>query len=293
MTAAPPKLGAIFQAKEMGADPAVIRDFAQTAEGLGYDYVSVIDHVILGSESATEMPARAEYTRHVVVHEPLTLIAFMAGLTSRLGFSTAILILPQRQTVLFAKQAAELDALSGGRLRLGVGLGWNPLEYEALGKSFADRGRHMEEQTEVLRALWTRDLVTFDGRDHTIRALGLNPMPVQRPIPLWYGAFAPRALRRAGRLADGLILNPRMTPDEAGPTIETFRRAGHGAGRAAADMGIEASVSLTGRDPEICVAEMEAWRPLGATHVTARTRGCGPPSRHLEALRRLAEALGR
>src|SRR5438046_150863 len=194
--------GVVFPQIEFGNDVQAIKDYAQTAEGLGYDYLLVYDHV-LGAHPNREPKLTGPYTYEHPFHEPMVFFGFLAGVTTRLELTTGILIVPQRQTVLVAKQAAEVDVLSGGRLRLGIGLGWNYVEYDALGEKFQNRGRRVEEQVEVLRKLWTEPLVNFKGAYHVINNAGLNPMPVQRPIPIWFGGSAEPALRRAARLADG------------------------------------------------------------------------------------------
>jgi probable F420-dependent oxidoreductase len=180
------KLGVIFPQTEIGNDPIAIRDYAQTAEALGYNHVLAYDHV-LGANPDRPEGWRGPYTHRTPFHEPFVLFAYLAGLTTQLHFVTGIIILPQRQTALVAKQAAALDVLSGGRLRLGVAIGWNPVEYEALGENFHNRGRRIEEQIQVLRALWQNELVTFDGEWYHIPDAGINPLPIQRPIPIWMG----------------------------------------------------------------------------------------------------------
>ncbi len=196
-----------------GSDVGAIREFAQAAEAMGYVHLRTGEHV-LGANVGSRPDRRGPYGHTDLWHEPFVLYGYLAGVTQTIEFVTSILILPQRQAALVAKQAAELDVVSGGRLRLGIGIGWNDVEYEALGQSFGDRGRRCEEQMELMRALWTRELVTFNGRWHTVTDAGLNPMPVQRPIPMWIGggpgsvlatstAGADRVLRRVARMADG------------------------------------------------------------------------------------------
>src|SRR3712207_5049701 len=196
------RLGAIFPQLESGADPVAIRDYAQAVEGMGYDHILIYDHV-LGADTASRPNWRGPYTAQSLFHEPFVLYGYFAAVTERVELVTDVIILPQRQTALVAKQAAEIDVLSGGRLRLGVGIGWNEVEYEALGESFRNRGARSEEQIEVLRLLWTQEVVDFQGRWHTITAAGINPLPVRRPIPLWIGGTAEPVLRRIGRLGDG------------------------------------------------------------------------------------------
>ena len=212
------QIGAIFPQTEIGADPGQVRYFAQAVEDLGYAYIYIADHVLGADPAHHSHQNYAIYNHKSVIHESLTVLGYLAAVTQKVGLVTGILILPQRQTALVAKQAAEIDVLSGGRLRLGIGVGWNPVEFEALGENFHDRGRRSEEQMAVLRALWTQEVVDFRGRWHRIDQAGLNPLPVQRPIPLWLGTGGPMpadvVLRRVARLADGWC--PAIRPDEEG-----------------------------------------------------------------------------
>jgi probable F420-dependent oxidoreductase len=286
------RFGVAFPTTEIGSDPAAVRDFVQAAEELGYDHLTCIDHVVGAGTAAEEW--RAYYTRANMFHEVLVLFGFIAALTSRIELASAILILPQRQTALVAKQAAEIDVLSRGRLRLGVGLGWNGIEFEALNENFRTRARRIEEQVTVLRKLWTEDLVTYKGAFHTFTDVGLNPVPVQRPIPIWLGAFELRAVDRAGRIADGWFVNPRIGPgNEAGAAIDTFRTAARAAGRDPDTLGIDATVHIAGKTPEQCAAEVEAWRALGVSHVTIRTMyaGLSSPTQHIAAIGKIRAAL--
>lgn len=288
------RIGVAFPTTEIGTDPAVIRDFAQAAEELGYAHITCIDHVVGSGEPAEGW--RAYYTRDNPFHEVLVLFGFLAAVTQRIELTPAVLILPQRQTVLVAKQAAELDVLSRGRVRFGVGIGWNEVEYEALGQDFRTRGRRIAEQVEVLRALWTQELVTFKGAQHTLTNVGLNPLPVQRPIPLWFGAFEKPAIERAARLADGWLLNPRLAPgEEASALIDAFRAAARAAGRDPSALGMDATLHIGGKTPEQIAAEADAWRAHGATHLTIRTMyaGLAGPQQHIEAIRKLRDALPR
>ena len=288
------RVGAVFPQTEIGADPAVIRDYVQAVEGLGFDHLTAIDHV-LGAGAPSGPPWAKFYTRERMFHEPLLLFAHLAAVTDRIEFATAILILSQRQTALVAKQAAQLDVFCGGRTRLGIGIGWNAVEFEALNENFRDRGRRVEEQVEVLRRLWSEDLVTFEGRWHRLSDVGINPPPVQRPIPVWFGAFETVAIRRAARLGDGWIVNPRTPPgDEGRAAIEEFHGFAREAGRDPAGIGIDATVHAEGGDPERWAAEARTWEDSGATHVTFRTIDCGfaGMDAHLDALRRFRAALG-
>ena len=216
----------------------------------------------------------------------------LAGLTEPIKLSTGILILPQRQTALVAKQAAEADALSGGRLRLGVGVGWNRIEFEALGAEFEGRGRRMEEQVAVLRALWTEELVTFGGNWHTINNVGLNPMPVQRPIPIWFGGHADAVLERIGRLGDGWIISPNSVgPEHVASKIERIRAVAREAGRDPASIGIETWVRLEERPIEAWLEEVRKWQATGVEEIALNTQrsGCASVADHIAALERCKE----
>ena len=283
------RVGVVFPQTEIGTDVAVIKDYAQTAEQLGFRHVLAYDHVI-GGNPANRPGWQPPYTHLDAFHEPLILFAYLAGQTKKLEFVTGVIILPQRQTVLVAKQSAALDVLSGGRLRFGIGIGWNPIEYEALGENFNNRGQRSEEQVEVLRQLWTHELVTFDGRWHKIVDAGINPLPVQRPIPIWFGGSDERALRRLGRVGDGWF--PLLGPDEkCRGMIEAVRRYAREAGRDPSAIGIEGRISYGQGSPEAWLEDLAAWKKLGATHVSFNTMKSGLKSTaHIEAIRRFHEA---
>src|SRR5215472_1483945 len=235
--AQPMKLGVIFPQTECGTDVKAIGEFTRAVEAEGFDHLFVADHVLGADPKFHSHPALATYSHEAVVHEALTLMAYFAAITTRITLATGILILPQRQAALVAKQAAEVDVLSGGRLRLGIGVGWNAVEYEALNEDFHNRGARSEEQIQVLRALWTGEATTFDGNWHHIDAAGIKPLPVQRPIPIWIGGGAEATLRRAGRIGDGWF--PQMAPDErAGAMVERLRLYTREAGRADSAVGI-------------------------------------------------------
>jgi probable F420-dependent oxidoreductase len=283
------RIGVVFPQTEIGSDPAVLKDYAQCAEELGYSHLLAYDHV-LGANPASRPGWRAPYTHLDAFHEPLVLFGYLAGLTKQLELVTGIVILPQRQTVLLAKQAAEVDVLSGGRLRLGIGIGWNPVEYEALGENFKDRGQRSEEQIDVLRKLWSEELVTFDGRWHKITDAGIKPRPT-RPIPIWFGGSDDRALRRLARLGDGWF--PLVGPDERCRTmIEAVRKYAEEAGRDPSAIGIEGRIGYGEGSSESWLKEIEAWKKLGATHVSLNTMKAGleSPSAHIDAIRRFQRA---
>ena len=286
------QIGAVFPQTEFGSDPAAIRDYAQTAEGLGFSHILAYDHVV-GANPDRPGGWRGPYTYLTPFHEPFVLFAYMAGVTQTIGFTPGIIILPQRQTVLVAKQAATLDVLSGGRLRLGVGLGWNEVEYIALGEDFHNRGRRMEEQVAVMRELWTKPLVNFSGRWHTVPDAGINPLPVQRPIPVWFGGHAEPALRRIARLADGWMPNYRSAA-EARPAVDQLERFLEQAGRVRDSLGLEARLPYGDGDPAAWEKLIQGWTDLGATHFTINTMGAGfdTPGDHLDALRKFATSVG-
>jgi probable F420-dependent oxidoreductase len=284
------KFGVIFPQTEIGADPSGVRDFAQAAESLGYDHIIPYDHVV-GANPASRPGWNAPYTHKDMFHEPFVLFGYLAAVTKKIGLTSGVVILPQRQTVLVAKQAAAADVLSGGRLRLGIGIGWNPVEYEALGADFKNRGARSEEQIEVLRALWTKELVTFKGRWHTITDAGINPLPVQRPIPIWLGGGAEPVLRRVGRLGDGWF--PLAEPgDKVRSMIERIRSYAKEAGRDPSAIGIEGRVSVADGSREKWLQAISQWKELGATHVSVNTMKAGfsTPSAHIDAIRRFREA---
>ena len=287
------KIGVVFPQTEFGSDPQAVKDYAQAAEGLGYTHITAYDH-ILGANPDRPGGWRGPYTHESSFLEPFVLFATMAAVTKTIELAPGIIILPQRQTALVAKQAATLDVLSGGRLRLGVGLGWNAVEYEALGENFHNRGRRFEEQVEMLRLLWTQPLVTFNGRWHTVSDAGLNPLPVQRPIPLWFGAKAEPALRRAARLADGWMTTGIGTSAEAPPYLDIVERALADAGRDRAKFGIEARLAYGSGDETVLELQARGWQDLGATHLSLNTIGAGleGPKAHIQAAQHFAHMMG-
>lgn len=281
-------IGVIFPQIEFGSDPAAIRDYAQTAESLGFTHIIAYDH-ILGANPDRPGGWKGVYTYQHAFQEPFVLFSYMAGFTQKIGFVPGIIILPQRQTALVAKQAATLDVLSGGRLRLGVGLGWNQVEYTALNEDFHNRGRRMEEQVEVLRQLWTQPLVNFTGQWHTILDAGLNPLPVQRPIPIWFGGHAEAVLYRMARLADGWLVN--HPPEKARPELEKLDRYLAEAGRSRVEFGVEARISYGDGTAAAWSALLQEWQSLNVTHLSFNTMGAGltTPAAHLGAIRKFAE----
>jgi probable F420-dependent oxidoreductase len=282
-------IGVVFPQTELGGDVGAVRAYALRVEELGYRHVLAYDHVV-GADPAVHAPWQGPYDVTTTFHEPFVLFGYMAGITE-LEMVTGIIILPQRQTALVAKQAAEVDLLTGGRFRLGIGLGWNAVEYEALGQDFTTRGRRVEEQVDLLRRLWTERSVTFEGSFDRVTGAGLAPLPVQRPIPVWFGAQSERAYRRIGRLADGWFpqVRPGAELDEARRVVE---QAAVEAGRDPALLGMEGRV--TWRDSQEKLAEHAAsWRDAGASHLSVNTMGSGlrTVDEHLAALEAAAEVL--
>lgn len=284
------RIGVVFPQTEIGADPGALRAYAETVAGLGFTHLLAYDHV-LGADPRVHAPWQRPYDVHTTFHEPMVLFGYLAAFTS-LELVTGIIILPQRQTALVAKQAAEVDLLTGGRFRLGVGLGWNAVEYEALGKDFTNRGRRIEEQVALMRRLWTEQSITFEGDFEKVTGAGLAPLPVQRPIPVWFGAQSSRAYERVGRLADGWF--PQVPPGprlaEARTQVETAARK---AGRDPATLGMEGRVSWGPEGAPTLVDHAGRWREAGATHVSVNTMGAGLGNvdAHLAALTQVAQAL--
>ena len=299
------QLGVVFPQLEIGTDPAGLRDYAQAAESLGYRHILAFDHVI-GVNRASRPGWKGFYDHTAMFHEPFVLFGFLAGVTRKLGFINGILVLPQRQTTLVAKQAAEVDLLCGGRLRLGVGVGWNGEEFAAMGETFTNRGRRIEEQIALLRRLWTEELVDFEGEWHRVADAGINPLPAQRPIPVWIGGSAEAVIARVGRIADGWLpqfpsLDPALSRTGAQPRrgeapeelMELMRGYAREAGRDPAAIGIEGRSSIKEQTPEDWVAVYRRWKGLGATHLSVNTMGAGlsGPAAHIDAIRRYKEAV--
>jgi probable F420-dependent oxidoreductase len=275
------KIGVVFPQTEIGVDPAGIRRYVTAVESAGFDHLAIYDHV-LGASPRSNL--NGPYTLDDQFHEVLVLYGYVAAITSRIELATEILVLPQRQTALVAKQAAQIDLLSGGRLRLGVGIGWNWVEYEALGMNFRGRGRMLEEQIELLRELWSKPEVAFKGRAHTVSAAGLNPMP-RRRIPIWIGATADVGLKRAARVADGWQSELGLGP-ELEDNLVRLRRYLVEEERDPVAFGISGEVELGRSDVEQTLHDVERWAALGATHLSLTTMGHGltGPDDHLAPL---------
>jgi probable F420-dependent oxidoreductase len=284
------RYGVVFPQIEFGNDVSAIRDYAQTAEALGYDYLLAYDHV-LGAHPDRTPKLTGPYTDQHPFHEPMVFFGFLAAVTTKLELVTGILILPQRPTALVAKQAAEVDVLSGGRLRLGIGIGWNYVEYDSLGQDFKTRGRRSEEQIEVLRKLWTQPLVTHRSPHHAIDNAGLNPLPIQRPIPIWFGGAADAVFERAARLGDGWMPAGRPPDDRMKGYLDQLARHLTAAGRDRTRFGVDPWISVQGLGRDEVRRRAEAWRALGATHLAVDTMRAGftSPKAHIEAIRSFRE----
>ena len=286
------RLGVIFPQTEIGPDAGAVRAYASSIEALGYTYLQVYDHV-LGADTTERPDWRGAYRLEDPFHEVMVLFGYLAAMTQRVELVTGVLVLPQRQTALVAKQAAEVDLLSGGRLRLGVGIGWNAVEYEALGENFHNRGRRIEEQIAVLRHLWTTPSVHFAGRWHTIPAAGINPLPIQRPIPIWMGGTAEPVLERVGRLADGWFPQWRAFPSVEGmhAAIARVRAAAEAAGRDPHSIGIAGVMTISQGTPDDWLRAAQDWQAAGASYLAVNTMGgrLPAPDGHLAVLNRFMD----
>jgi probable F420-dependent oxidoreductase len=283
--------GVIFPQTEIGPDPAGVRAYAQAVQDIGFQHLEVFDHV-LGADPAGHPGFEGPYNVNSQFHEPFVVFGYLAAVAPKLELVTSVIILPQRQAALVAKQAAAVDVLTGGKLRLGVGIGWNAVEYEALDMDFRNRGRRFEEQIELMRRLWTERSVTFEGKYHRVTAAGINPLPVQRPIPVWIGASAEPAIKRAAELGDGYFPQRPL----AGGWPATFEKI-HGwlraAGREPSTFGIDARVQAGVGTPDEWRQQAEQWRKLGATHLSINTMNGGlrGPDAHVERLREALQAV--
>jgi probable F420-dependent oxidoreductase len=285
------RIGAVFPQTELGGDAGAVRAYGETVSGLGYQHILVYDHVV-GADPAVHTGWAGPYDSSTTFHEPFVMFGFLAAL-SDVELVNGIIILPQRQTALVAKQAAEIDLLNNGRFRLGVGVGWNAVEYEALGMPFHQRGRRADEQIALLRRYWTEPTVTFDGEFDKVTGAGLAPMPVQQPIPIWIGGSSPAAYRRAGRLGDGWFPMTRPGPDlDAARAI--VEAAALEVGRDPSTIGMEGRVSWSPTDPDRFSRQVESWRDAGATHLGIDTmyQGLNGTADHLAALESAATILG-
>ncbi|WP_420643959.1 LLM class F420-dependent oxidoreductase [Candidatus Leptofilum sp.] len=285
------KIGLVFPQTEFGNDPIALRDYARTAESLGFSHIMAYDHVV-GANPDRPGGWRGPYTHQSAFHEPFVLFSYMAALTTKLAFITGIIILPQRETALVAKQAASLDVVSNGRFRLGIGVGWNKVEMEALGFDFHNRGKRIEEQIDVLKLLFTQELVTFKGNWHTLPDVGLNPLPMQRPIPIWLGGHSDAVLRRLARKGDGWLPGYR-TAEAARPSLDKIAAYLAEYGRSHQEIGLEPRLHY-GDGPEAWQSNLQGWQAAGATHISFNSMGVGfdTPQKHLQAIEAFAKTVG-
>ncbi len=267
------EFGAVFPHNEIGTDPGAIRAYAQGVEALGATHLLIYDHV-LGADPDRPGGWKGAYDKDVAFHEPFTTFAFIAAVTEKLEMITTVLILPQRQTVLVAKQAAEVAILSNNRFRLGVGTGWNQVEYVGLNEDFHTRGRRQAEQVELMRKLWSEDSLTFEGAFHTIDAASINPRP-RTSIPVWFGGSAAALLKRCAELGDGWIPLMGANP-KAKECIDTIRTHREAAGLSWEGFGIQAQAQYAGGNPDRWASHAGKWREMGCTHLAIATHNAGP-----------------
>ena len=282
------QIGVVYPQTELEPDPIIMRDFAQEVESLGYRHILAYDHVLGGNPKGPD-GGQGPYTSDDAFLEPFSLFSYLAGVTENMGFVTGIIILPQRQTALVAKQAATLDRLCSGRLRLGIGVGWNKVEYIALNQDFSTRGARSEEQVELLKRLWTEPLVTYQGQWHSIPDAGINPLPVQQPIPVWFGGHADTVLRRMARHGDGWLPGYRSLA-EAQPALDRLAGYLEQEGRRLQDFGLEPRPKLVDGGLDLLLKRASEWQSAGASHLSVNTMGCGftQIQEHLTALEQFA-----
>ncbi len=287
------RIGAMFPVADLGGDPGPLRGFAQAVEDAGYDDLYISEHV-LGADRSVRPEWRpmaggpAPYDHTNPFHDPFVAFGFLAGVTSRVRLISGVLVLGMRQAALVAKQAAAADVLTNGRITLGIGVGWNDVEYEAMGVPWKSRGALVEEQIELMRALWTNEVISFEGKWHKVTAAGINPLPVQRPIPIWIGGGADAVIKRAGRIGDGFY--PNFRPDDHGKRkVEMLWDAARHAGRDPSGVPLIGGLSLAGQTVEAAVEEARAWKDIGAAGVVLRSVGGGEKTVdwHVGAVRRV------
>ena len=273
--------GIVFPQTEIGADPGAVRAFAETSESLGFDGLMIYDHVV-GADLRNRADWSGWYDLQHSFHEIFVVLGYIAAVTKRIRLVTGIVILPQRQTTLVAKQAAEVDVLSGGRLTLGIGVGWNDVEFVALNEDFSNRGKRCEEQIEVMRALWTQESVDFTGNYHRLPEIGIKPLPVQRPIPIFLGGQANVVLERTARIGDGWL--PMDAAKEAEPRLEKLARYCEEIGRDFTELEVPCTIALDGHDLEWVAKQVSDWKRLGVSNFYLDTMNCGfrGPDPHLK-----------
>lgn len=288
------KIGAVYPQIETNGEVEALDKIGRAVEQLGYDHLLMYDHVVGAVHEKRDPPLWGPYTETDPFHDPFVAFAYLAGITQRIEFVTGILILPQRQTVLVAKQAADLDIVSRGRFRLGVGTGWNYVEYDALGESFADRGRKMDEQIPYLRRLWNEPVLSFEGRFDTMDRGAVIPRPKHR-IPIYCGGFAEPAYRRAAKMADGFIFAAGLA-ESALPGWTRVRELLAQAGRPVEGFGghlIVQDSQARGLAVQDTVDAMNRWRDAGGTHASVGTMGRGhaTPDAHIDFLAEVRQHL--
>lgn len=264
------QIGVTIPAADIGTGPSEIRDYAQTIEGMGFDYLQAPDHV-MGGNPVTHAGKGRVGTNENPYHDPFVLFGFLAGCTKTLGFAPGVLILAQRQTALVAKQAACLDVLSGGRLRLGIGVGWNKIEFDGLNENFSNRGRRSEEQVQVMQALWASDYTTFKGKYHTIDDAGINPRPASGRVPVWFGGHAEQTLQRTAKWGDGWMPLAYPADETALAAFDKLAGLVKAEGRDPASVGLEVWLSLGNDDPEAWRRDFQFWKKAGVSHLVAHT----------------------
>lgn len=285
------QIGVVYPQIELGGSPEAARAFGDAAEGLGFDHLVAYDHVLAAEHADREPPLTGPYTERDPFHDPLMLFAYLAGRTTRLEFFTGVMILPQRQTALVARQVADLDLFSGGRFRLGVGVGWNYVEYDALGQDFHTRGKREEEQIELLRRLWTEPVVDFQGRFDRVDRAGAIPLP-SAPIPIWLGGYGGKAFERAARVGDGFVFGGPI--ENTAPAWQRLRGMVADAGRDPEAFGAEA-VILTRGGPDNVARKIDQWIDVGGTHCCVNTMSLGftHVEEHIAYLTKVTNVLGR
>jgi probable F420-dependent oxidoreductase len=287
------EIGVIYPQAQLGGDPDALRRFGQAAEEVGYDHLVLYDHVIGASHEDREPPMWGPYTERSPFHDPLVAFAYLAGLTERIEFVTGILIAPQRQTVLVGRQAADVDLMSGGRLRLGVGAGYNPVEYHAMGADFSSRGRKLNEQIPYLRRLWEEELIDWEGTYDQIDRANLVPRP-QRQIPIWCGGFAEAMFKRAVKMGDGFIFGYGLEADAMNGWLRVQELLGE-AGRPVEEFGAQFLMHPPAApySDEETVEGAQRLAEAGATHASLYTmdRGFTEVDQHIEYFTSMREKL--
>ncbi|PZC47150.1 MAG: Flavin-dependent oxidoreductase, luciferase family [Chloroflexi bacterium] len=287
MTILKPKIGAVFPQTEIGNDPDEIKQYVTAVESMGFDHILIYDHV-LGVNTANRPNWKGAYKLEDSFHEVMVLFGYIAAITTKIELATGILVLPQRDTALVAKQAAELDILSNGRLRLGVGTGWNGVEFEALNSDFTNRGVRIEEQVSVLREFWTKELVAYEGKWHHLNDVGINPLPLQRPIPIWFGGAADAVMQRIGKMGDGWIY-PGYSPFpeiQSKTMLDSIKNSAIQSNRLTSDIGVEKILAESEKPKDGWADPVKSWMEFGATHLSLNTMGADLRSTnsHLHAL---------